>query len=157
MMEAWVQTLGQWKTALAGSFQAVLPGGLFLQPPLRRLLLVMCGGGLGAATRYGIGLLTARIWGTSFPWGTLTVNLAGCFLIGLLFALADRVRLLSPDIRLLLITGYLGALTTFSSFALETVNAGRAGLALQPLTNILINNVGGITLTFLGLWLGNLK
>ena len=79
------------------------------------------------------------------------------FLIGLLFALADRVRLLNPDIRLLLITGYLGALTTFSSFALETVNAGRAGLALQPLVNILVNNVGGITLTFLGMWLGNLK
>lgn len=122
-----------------------------------KVLLVMVGGSLGAVSRYGVGLLTARLWGTGFPWGTLAVNLAGCFVIGLLFALADRSRLLTPDLRLLLITGYLGALTTFSSFSLETVNAGRAGLALQSLTNILINNVGGLTLTYLGLRLGGLK
>lgn len=120
-------------------------------------LLVMVGGSLGAASRYGVGLLTARLWGTGFPWGTMVVNLAGCFIIGLLFALADRSRLLTPDVRLLLITGYLGALTTFSSFSLETVNAGRAGLALQSLTNILINNAGGLALTYLGMRLGGLK
>ncbi len=68
-------------------------------------LLVMAGGSLGAASRYGIGLLTARLWGTGFPYGTLVVNLAGCFIIGLLFALADRFRPLTPDVRLLLITG----------------------------------------------------
>lgn len=120
-------------------------------------LLVMLGGSLGAASRYGVGLLTARLWGTSFPWGTLVVNMTGCFLIGVLFALADRFRFLTPDIRVLLITGYLGALTTFSSFTLETVNAGRAGLVMQSLTNILVNNLGGLFLTFLGLRLGGLK
>jgi fluoride exporter len=120
-------------------------------------LLVMVGGSLGAASRYGIGLLTARLWGTHFPYGTLVVNLAGCFIIGLLFALADRSRLLSPDVRLLLITGYLGALTTFSSFSIETVAAGRSGLILQSVTNILLNNVGGLALTYLGLRLGGLK
>jgi CrcB protein len=75
----------------------------------------------------------------------------------LIFALADRVHLLTPNIRLLLITGYLGALTTFSSFSLETVNAGRAGLTLQPWVNILVSNLGGLALTFIGLWLGGLK
>ncbi|MDD2464341.1 MAG: fluoride efflux transporter CrcB [Desulfobulbus sp.] len=120
-------------------------------------LLVMAGGSLGAASRYGIGLLAARFWGTSFPYGTLVVNMAGCFIIGLIFALADRSRLLTPDVRLLLITGYLGALTTFSSFSLETVNAGRAGLTLQSLTNMLINNLGGLSLTYLGLRLGSLR
>jgi fluoride exporter len=122
-----------------------------------KLLLVMVGGGLGAASRYGIGLLSVRLWGASFPWGTLIANMAGCFFIGLLFALADRSRLLSPDIRLLLITGYLGALTTFSTFSMETVNASRAGLVLQPLTNILVNNLGGLTLAYLGLRLGGMK
>lgn len=120
-------------------------------------LLVLVGGSLGAASRYGLGLLTARLWGTGFPWGTLVANLSGCFIIGLLFALADRTRLLSPDVRLLLITGYLGALTTFSSFSLETVTAGRAGLVMQSLANILINNLGGLFLTYLGLRLGGLK
>ncbi|MBI5062373.1 MAG: fluoride efflux transporter CrcB [Desulfatitalea sp.] len=123
---------------------------------MTKLLLVMFGGSLGAASRYGVGLLAVKLWGPGFPWGTLVVNLVGCFLIGLLFSLADRVRLLTPEMRLFLITGYLGALTTFSSFALETVNAGRVGLMLQPLANILMNNLGGLALTFLGLWLGSL-
>lgn len=122
-----------------------------------KILLVMVGGSLGAVSRYGVSLLAAKLWGTQFPWGTLVVNLTGCFLIGLIFALADRARLLTPDVRLLLITGYLGALTTFSSFSLETVNAGRSGMILLPLANIMINNVAGFLLTFFGLWLGGLK
>lgn len=128
-----------------------------MEPVIKKMLLVMLGGSLGAASRYAVGLLAAKAWGTHFPWGTLIVNLVGCFLIGLLFALAERARLLTPDLRLFLITGYLGALTTFSSFTLETVNAGRVGLVLQPLTNILVNNLGGLTLTFIGLRLGGLR
>lgn len=124
---------------------------------LAKFLIVMFGGGLGAVSRYGISLLTANAWGTRFPWGTLTVNLVGCFLIGFVFALADRSRLLTPDMRLLLITGYLGALTTFSSFSLETVSAARAGMHLQPVMNILVNNLGGLVCTILGLWLGSLR
>ena len=122
-----------------------------------KLILIMCGGGLGAISRYLIGVLAYRLWGSSFPWGTLTANLLGCFLIGLIFALADRARLLTPDVRLFLITGFLGALTTFSSFSLETVNAGRSGLMMLPLANILINNIGGLTMTVLGMWIGTLK
>ena len=120
-------------------------------------LVVMLGGSLGAASRYGIGLMTARLWGTGYPYGTLVVNLVGCFIIGLLFALADRSRLLSLDVRLLLITGYLGALTTFSSFSLETINAARAGLMMQAVINVLLNNIGGLALTYLGLRLGSLR
>ncbi len=124
---------------------------------LTKFLIVMLGGSLGAASRYGIGLLAAKAWGTRFPWGTLTVNLIGCFCIGYVFALADRARLLTPEMRLLVITGYLGALTTFSSFSLETINAARAGMHLQPVVNILFNNLGGLVFTVLGLWLGSLK
>lgn len=122
-----------------------------------KLMIVMAGGSIGAASRFGVGLLAARLWGTHFPWGTLIVNLVGCFLIGLIFALADRERFLTPDMRLFLITGYLGALTTFSSFSLETVNAGREGLILLPLSNILINNIGCMILTYTGLWLGGMR
>lgn len=156
-MEGFIPALIQLKTFLSDGV-SVLSGAFWLfQPTLKKILLVMCGGGLGAASRYGVNLLTAKLLGTGFPWGTLTVNLVGCFLIGLIFALADRVRLLTPDIRLLLITGYLGALTTFSSFAIETVNAGRVGLKLLPLANILINNIGGLTFTYIGLWAGGSK
>lgn len=156
-MREWIHELVQVKAAVCDGLQ-MLPGilGAWLSG-MKKPALVMMGGSLGAVSRYSIGLLTAKTWGTQFPWGTLAVNLAGCFLIGLIFALAERVRLLTPDMRLLLITGFLGALTTFSSFSLETVNAGRAGLTLQPLVNILVNNLGGFVLTFLGLWLGGLK
>ncbi|MFH0730099.1 MAG: fluoride efflux transporter CrcB [Pseudomonadota bacterium] len=156
-MEGLAHTLIQFKALLSDGIYTLLETGRLLQPALKKLLLVMFGGSLGAASRYGVNLLSVKLWGTGFPWGTLLVNLVGCFLIGLIFALADRVRLLTPDMRLLLITGYLGALTTFSSFSLETVNVGRAGMALLPLANILINNIGGLTLTFCGMWLGGLK
>ncbi len=156
-MEHWVGPLVQMKSVLGTAAQQVLLLVRDLLPLLKKVSIVMLGGGLGAASRYGIGLLTAKAWGAQFPWGTLTVNLIGCFLIGLIFALADRVRLLTPDMRLLLITGYLGALTTFSSFSLETINAARAGLTFQPLVNILVNNLGGLGLTLAGLWLGGHK
>jgi CrcB protein len=156
-MESWIQNLAQMKSLLGTILHHLSLFGLSLLPVLKKILLVMLGGSLGAASRYGISLLSARAWGTQFPWGTLTVNLVGCFFIGLLFALADRVRLLTPDMRLLLITGYLGALTTFSTFSLETVNAGRAGLTLEPLLNILVNNIGGLALTIIGMRLGGLK
>jgi fluoride exporter len=141
----------------ATTLASVLVLGRTLKPWLWNLLLVMCGGGLGAACRYATGVLSVRLWGTAFPWGTLTVNLVGCFLIGLLFALADRVRLLSPDIRLFLIIGFLGGLTTFSAFTLESIYAGRNGAVLLPLLNVVLNNLGGLSLTFLGMWLGSLK
>lgn len=120
---------------------------------LKNMMLVMCGGGLGAASRYGIGIVTARNWGTAFPWGTLVVNFTGCFLIGVLFALVERTRWVTPEARLFLITGYMGALTTFSSFSLETVFAARSGMLLTPLANVLVNTVGGLTLTVLGMWM----
>ncbi len=156
-MEDIAQTLMQMKNFWISMGHLLLDAGRIMHPASRKVLMVMLGGSLGAISRYGVGLLTAKLWGTHFPWGTLVVNLAGCFLIGLLFALSERARWLTPDVRLLLITGYLGALTTFSSFSMETVNAGRSGMILLPLANIMINNVAGFLLTFFGLWLGGLK
>jgi CrcB protein len=156
-MEGLGQQMMQLKVILSNMAFVVSDVGRMMQPAMKNLLLVMVGGGIGAATRYGVNLLAARTWGPYFPWGTLTVNLTGCFLIGLLVALADRGRFLTPEMRLLLITGFLGAMTTFSTFSLETVNAVRADLMLRPIINIAVNNVGGLTLTLFGLWLGNLK
>ncbi len=155
-MGGWLELLIALNTAVTDVFLAMAEDGRSSLLLLKMPALVMCGGSLGAASRYGVSLLAARIWGARFPWGTLIVNLVGCFFIGLLFGLADSVRFLTPEMRLLLVTGYLGALTTFSTFCLETVTAARAGLRLQPLTNIVINNAGGLGLTFLGIWLGGL-
>ncbi|MFH1137009.1 MAG: fluoride efflux transporter CrcB [Pseudomonadota bacterium] len=156
-MEGFLPTLVQFKEALSTWAGELVEVGRHLRPFLAKMFLVLCGGGLGAASRYGVGLLAARAWGVDFPWGTLAVNLAGCFLIGFLFALADRARIMTPDMRLFLITGYLGGLTTFSSFSLETVNAVRAGQGLRALANVLSNTAGGLALTILGMRLGGLK
>ena len=123
-----------------------------------KIILVLTGGSLGALLRYGVSLLAARLFGTGFPWGTLIVNLAGCFLIGLSFSLADRgSNFMDPSVRLFFATGFLGALTTFSTFALESVNAVRAGYNLSALLNFLSNNILGSILVVLGMWIGRTK
>jgi fluoride exporter len=123
-----------------------------------KILLVMAGGSIGALSRYGVSLLAVQLFGTRFPWGTLIVNLSGCFLIGLSFALAERgLSIMNPSMRLFFVTGYLGALTTFSTFGLETVNSMLAGTHLVTLTNFLANNLIGGALVFLGMLVGRLR
>lgn len=116
---------------------------------MNKLLLVFIGGGIGAATRYGTTLLAGRLFGAGFPWGTLIVNLAGCFLIGVVLALAEKTNLVEPSTRLFFVTGFLGGLTTFSSFALETFVAHRSS-SFAALANIAANNVLGLGLVAFG-------
>ncbi len=125
---------------------------------MAKIFFVALGGSLGAVSRYGVALMAVRLFGSDFPWGTLIVNLSGCFLIGLSFALADRgMNFMIPSARLFFITGYLGALTTFSTFALESVNSLRASTHLLALANILGTNFVGGALVFLGMWVGRLR
>jgi CrcB protein len=116
---------------------------------MNRFVLVLVGGGIGAVTRYGTTLLAGRILGPDFPWGTLLVNLGGCFLIGVALALGERSSLMPPHLRLFFVTGFLGGLTTFSSYAMETVVGARGSLSLAAL-NIALNNVAGLALVVLG-------
>ena len=118
-----------------------------------KILLVVIGGSIGAVCRYGVNLLTARFWGSGFPWGTLVVNMVGCFLIGLAFGLAERAAWVTPSVRLFFVTGFLGALTTFSSFAVETVNTANAGSGYLAAVNFVANNAGGLVLVLAGMWL----
>ena len=125
---------------------------------MMKLFYVMLGGSLGALSRYWVSLIAAQFFGTRFPWGTLIVNLSGCFLIGLSFAWADRgFSIMTPSARLFFVTGYLGALTTFSTFALETVNSMHSETFLLAAANILSNNLIGGGLVFFGMWVGGLK
>lgn len=119
-----------------------------------KILFVLLGGSLGALCRYGVSLASVRLYGESFPWGTLAVNLVGCFLIGLAFALGVERNVISPSFRLFFVTGFLGALTTFSTYALESINFSRDGQAMTTVLNLLANNVGGLLLVIGGLWVG---
>jgi CrcB protein len=107
-----------------------------------KLLLVLVGGALGAAARYLTSSWMARRFGAAFPWGTLSVNVAGSFLIGLLATLADEAGVISPDPRAFLVVGVLGGFTTFSSFTLETLRLveqeDRRGALLNVGANLLL-------------------
>ncbi len=86
-----------------------------------RLLLVLAGGALGSGGRYLVTVWMVDRFGAAFPWGTLAVNIAGSFLIGLLATLADDLGRIGPETRTFLVAGVLGGFTTFSSFSLETL------------------------------------
>ncbi|MBF0226154.1 MAG: fluoride efflux transporter CrcB [Desulfobacterales bacterium] len=118
-----------------------------------KILLVLIGGGIGAVCRYSVSLLSVKLLGVRFPWGTLFVNLTGCFLIGICFALSERVTWLNPSVRLFFMTGFLGGLTTFSTFALETVIAERKGSDPISLINFFANNVIGMIMVLAGIWI----
>jgi CrcB protein len=116
---------------------------------MNKVLLVFIGGGIGSATRYGTTLLAGKWFGTGFPWGTLAVNLTGCFLIGIILGLAEKSNLVQPSTRLFFVTGFLGGLTTFSSYAMESVVAFRSSTFLA-LGNIAVNNLIGLALVAIG-------
>ncbi len=89
---------------------------------LRTLLLIGMGGFLGSISRFLIGQGLHRIFDTVFPIGTMTVNIVGSFIIGVVYSLAERDNLISPEIRMFLAVGFCGGFTTFSSFAFDKLN-----------------------------------
>lgn len=93
---------------------------------MSKLLAVMLGGAIGAALRYGLSSLPSRYFQSDFPFGTLLVNVLGAFLIGVLWVSAENNQL-HPTLSPLLITGCLGALTTFSTFSLDSIILHEAG------------------------------
>lgn len=118
------------------------------------MVLVFVGGGLGAVCRFAVSCLMNRLPAGAFPVGTVAVNLAGCFLIGLCYALVGG-KLLTPSVRLFLMTGFLGGFTTFSAFSLETVNALKNGFAVLALINVAASVVVGLLLAMLGIRVGS--
>ncbi len=114
---------------------------------MKSVLLVALGGGLGSAARYLVVLGVGRWLGTGFPWGTLAVNLLGCFLMGLLTALFAGPLSVSSDTRLFFATGILGGFTTFSAFGLDAsglIDRGDTGAALMYLAGSVALGYAGV-------------
>ncbi len=122
---------------------------------LTRILYIGAGGAIGALLRYWVSGIAYNLFGATFPYGTLAVNLVGSFLIGFFYEVLEDT-LISPDIRVMIFIGIFGAFTTFSSFSLETVNLLRDGEFWLGTWNILLNNVLGILLVIFGIMLGKL-
>ena len=116
---------------------------------MKELLLVFGGGGLGSVSRYLIGKCYPT--GLSvFPWGTLSANFLSCVVFGLVLMLGVEKINLSYSLKLLLITGFCGGFSTYSSFTFETVDLFKHGNTVLALTNIVAN----FALSVAGLYLG---
>lgn len=123
---------------------------------LSRLLWICLAGALGTGARYLLGAWASDRFGTAVPYGTLLVNVIGCFLIGAVMQVALSTATFSPTLRLTLTTGFLGGLTTYSAFAYETVALARAGSRTAALTNFAATTLACFVAVVLGILLAQL-
>lgn len=115
-------------------------------------LLVAIGGAAGALARYGISGAIHHALGPQFPYGTLIVNMVGSFFLGLIYVFVEEKHWLGPEWRALIAIGLLGALTTFSTFSLETVKLLTSGAILRAMLNAASNMVLCMLLTWMAIW-----
>ena len=128
---------------------------------MMKVLLIACGGAFGSVLRYLVSVLvhnwsassTARVFGHAIPLGTLTVNLIGCFLIGVLAGLFSRNIMPHDQYRLALTVGVLGGFTTFSAFGLDTFTLFQRGHSWLAIVNVVANCVGGIVTVWIGIFI----
>lgn len=118
---------------------------------IRNLILIGIGGCIGSIFRYLSQQFVQNHYPSSIPLGTMLVNIAGCFIIGVVYALSDKGNLLSPEMRIFLATGFCGGFTTFSSFAYENVSMILDGEFLYTSIYLLISVVIGFGATHAGI------
>jgi CrcB protein len=118
------------------------------------ILLVAIGGATGSVARYLTGIAMTRWLGTGFPWGTITVNILGSFIIGFLTELIARKLSAPMEVRLLLVVGFLGGFTTFSSFSLDTMALFERGEGLTAFVYVVASVLLSLGAAFGGLALG---
>lgn len=118
---------------------------------MQKILMIGSGGFMGALARYWVAGWVQTLSGSvSFPWGTMTVNVLGCLLIGFLSQLAESYGLFASDARALVFIGFIGSFTTFSTFSNETWNLLQGGEGLAALGNL----AGNLLLGLGAVWLG---
>lgn len=123
-----------------------------MRSQLVSLTFLFFGGGFGTLMRYGLaaGLRNpSRVWG--FPFGTLAVNIIGCFAIGVLWSALSGPWAVREDVRIAILVGVLGGFTTFSSFGLETMQLWSQGHAGRAITYVALSNVLGLACVWLGM------
>jgi len=120
------------------------------------LLIIGIGGFIGAVMRYLVSGWAHRIAGASFPYGTLTVNVLGSFLLGFFLIIAEGRFIISPQIRNLIATGFLGAFTTYSTFSFETIMLLKEMMYAQAILNISLNLIVGLFAIWMGITLARL-
>jgi CrcB protein len=114
------------------------------------ILGIALAGAAGALSRWGLGQLALRFGATSFPYGTLSANLLGCFILGVVMGASERAAWMSGELRTIIAVGFIGALTTFSTWEYETTRLARRGDPLLAAVNFAVNVFFG----YLVIWAG---
>lgn len=117
---------------------------------MKAYLAIAIGGILGCWSRYGMTNLMQAIYGRSFPYATLSINILACFLIGFLFVETLERLTISPTLRIGIITGFIGGFSTFSTFAMETVLLAQGGELFKGGLYVAVSVVFGLLATFAG-------
>jgi CrcB protein len=117
---------------------------------MMRVLYIGLAGLLGTLGRYWLSGVVARRYGETFPLGTLFVNVVGCFLAGLLFYLMQERFLVNQTLRTVIMIGFLGGFTTFSSYGLQTFTLLRDGEIAFAAVNLIVSNVVGLLMVWAG-------
>lgn len=123
---------------------------------IQKLLWLALAGAAGTLTRYGLAGMVHRLNGASFPWGTIVVNLTGCFLAGFLWALFENRWPVSSETRTIVMMGFMGAFTTFSSLILETNTLLRSAEWMSAAANLTMQNGLGFLMLFTGAAIGRM-
>jgi len=124
---------------------------------MNNYIAIALGGAIGACLRYAINEWSLQLLGRSFPFGTLLVNMLGAFIIGLLYGLIITEQIAATPWRVFIGIGLLGALTTFSTFSLDTFLLLQQGAMVKAVSNVFLNVLVCLTLTWLGIKLGSMK
>ena len=123
---------------------------------LQKLLLIAVAGGFGSLARYGLSGVVQNSSGSAFPYGTVAVNVLGCLVFGFLVAVSEGRFAVSPQTRAMILVGFMGAFTTFSTFVFETVALLEDSQWLLALGNMSLQNFVGMAALILGLFIGRL-
>jgi CrcB protein len=118
---------------------------------MMKILVVAAGGSIGAVSRYLVSTWAAERFGANFPYGTLIVNVIGCFIIGMFMTMTTERFIVNPYWRLLITVGFVGGLTTFSSFSYETFRLLEDADMIMALYNIILNLILGFLATWIGI------
>ena len=123
---------------------------------MSRFLWICLGGAVGTAARYLLSGWALALLGTTFPWGTLAVNVIGSFFIGAIMHVGLTTQVLSPTLRLALTTGVMGGFTTYSAFNYETLRSFQDGAWLMGFVNIAVMLASCLAAGVAGVWLARL-
>ena len=123
---------------------------------MAKIILLAIGSVAGGLARYSLGGLAHKTFGHDFPYGTMAVNLIGCFLIGILSAISEEKFFLGANGKLLLVIGFCGAFTTFSTFMLETAHLMKQGQNAHAFMNVMLSVLMGFVFFKLGTLVGEM-